>query len=197
MKGKKTIFTSEQERWMREHYAITMNRECANHLGTSMRTMIRYARELGLEKDPDFVRELWRDNCKLMADANRGEGNRGKINLLKYGVPFRFKPGTTNVQRLGVEGGRKRLAKAHARRNETIRKERLRINWGLPQRTKMRLVKNRKATQTRYSLKRMGYVVPGRGSKTVYYTGNTRRSSRTETLAAYRGITIQPMNIEL
>ena len=59
-------FTPEQEQWMRDYFATTLNQECADHLGVSMRTMIRLARRLGLTKDPSFCHEQTMKHCAMM-----------------------------------------------------------------------------------------------------------------------------------
>ena len=52
--------------FLRRHFATTLNEEMADCLGVSMRTMIRKARELGLEKDPEWLRKVWEER-RMMA----------------------------------------------------------------------------------------------------------------------------------
>ena len=61
------------------------------------------------------------------------------------------------------------------------RSERLRIKWGLPQKTCMRVAFRRKnqANNKRYILRSKGYVIE-RGSKIAYITPDTTRSARVE-----------------
>ena len=61
------------------------------------------------------------------------------------------------------------------------RSERLRIKWGLPQKTCMRVAFRRvnQANYKRYILRSKGYVIE-RGSKIVYITPDTTRSARVE-----------------
>lgn len=189
----KTKFTVEQADWMREHYPTTYNQACCDYLGVSMRTMIRFARSLGLTKDPEFVKSISREHCRLMASLNRGEGNAGKANLLIHGERYRFRKGESIEMRKGKAAWEAAKEKIRQSRNETIRKERMRIKWGLPQQTKLKLVCNRKAASTRYCLKRCGYIVEGRGAKCAYYTDCTDRCERLEKTAASCGIDILPM----
>lgn len=51
---------------LRRHFPTTRNEELAGMLGVSRRTVIRKARELGLEKDPDFLHSVWDEN-RMMA----------------------------------------------------------------------------------------------------------------------------------
>lgn len=191
----KIVLTDEQQQWLRDNYATTLNKDCAAHLGISESSVHRWARQLGLTKDPDWFHALVIDRCHMMARLNRGPGNHGKKNLLIYGQPHRFRKGQTNIQRHGEEKERQRIAKAAATRRETIRKERQRIRWGLPQETKLRVISNRKATEARYALKRRGYIIPGRGSMEAYWDENTTRSTVVENNAAKVGIKVQPVEV--
>lgn len=189
----KIEFTDDQADWMRKHYPTTYNQECCDYLGVSMRTMIRFARSLGLTKDPDFVKSISHEHCKLMQSLNRGEGNAGKVNLIKYGPRYQFRKGVTSVQRIGIEAWEAAKEKMRATRNELIRKERMRISWGLPQRTKMKLVGgDRNKIGTRYRLKVRGYIIPERGANEAYYTNETNRCQSLERTAVARGIRVYP-----
>lgn len=48
-----------------EYYPKTKNEEVADMCGVAQRTMIRKARELGLQKDKDFMNSVWGNNLKL------------------------------------------------------------------------------------------------------------------------------------
>lgn len=186
----KIHFTDEQRQWMKDNFHDTTNQECAEHLGVSLRTMIRLAREMGLEKDSEFCHEMTMKNCRLMQRLNKGEGNSGKKNLLKYGVAYRFQKGISNVERHGEEKEAKRLYKAHASRCETIRKERMRVNWGLPQQTKLKIGHNKHHAYIRHSLRKRGYILPLRGGYVAYFDTGTRRGTGIEQTANENGFTI-------
>ena len=57
---------------MRRHYHNTLNRELAEMLGVSERSVTRKAREMGLEKDKSFVASLSREHL-LLANARSKE----------------------------------------------------------------------------------------------------------------------------
>jgi len=190
----KIVLTPEQEDWLCEHYATTYNKDCAAHLGISESSLHRHARRLGLKKDPKWFYQVELLHCQMMADANRGSGNHGIKNLLIYGAPHRFKKGVTSRERLGDEKERQRLEKSAATRRETIRKERMRINWGFEQQTKLKIGHDRKRAMTRYALKKRGYIIPERGSRVAYWDSNTNRSPIVEQHATDRGITIASIN---
>lgn len=189
----KIVLTDEQRKYLVENYHDTLNKELAAHLGFSEGTLHRFARDMGLKKDPEWFHALVLERCRMMARLNRGPGNHGKKNLLTHGVRSRFKKGQTNRERYGEEKERQRILKAAATRRETVRKERMRVNWGLPQETKLRVFQNRKASYIRHSLKRAGYILQGRCAWEAYYTADTHRITSLEQSAQQNGITISSL----
>ncbi len=195
MKGKKHRITREQEAWLIENYADTKNEDLLAHIGweaNAGRSLRRIAVRLGLAKSKDFMRATQAKATAHARIANQGEGNAGARNLRIYGKAHQFKKGVTSRQRLGDERENERLRKMRISRNETIHKERIRINWGFEQQTKLRLISNPKQTMTRHALKKRGYIVPCRRATTVYYDSDTVRSEKVERRAAERGIIIKP-----
>lgn len=190
----KIVLTDDQQQWLRDNYATTLNKDCAAHLGISESSVHRWARQLGLTKDPDWFHALVMERVRMMAAVNRGPGNHGKKNLLIYGAPHRFKKGVTSRERLGDEKELQRLEKSAATRRETIRKERMRINWGFEQQTRLKIGHDRKRALTRYALKKRGYIIPERAARVAYWDSNTNRSPIVEQHAADRGITIASIN---
>ena len=178
---------------MVENFADTKNAELAARLGCGESTVHRLARQLGLTKSREYMVRCNRNSLEACWLANKGEGNHGKNNLIIYGARYRFKKGERPIDRIGAEGEARRLEKVRAKRNELIRRERLRIKWGLPQLTKIKLVLDEKAGQlqrmSRYALKQKGYIVT-RGAKVIYYDGSTQRSAIVERNARKKGLTI-------
>lgn len=191
----KIVFTDEQRQWLIDNYPTTLNRDLAAHLGISESSVHRWARLLGVKKDPDWFHGLVLERCALMARLNRGEGNNGKNNLAILGEKTRFRKGQTNRERYGEENERRRIQRATESRRETVRKERMRVRWGLPQETKLRVIRNRPATELRYTLKRHGYIIPHRGATTVYYDASTNRRDVLEQHAA--ALNIQVLSVEV
>lgn len=74
-------------RTLREHFSDTKNADLAVELGISQRTVVRKARELGLEKSPNFTRALNEQNLKLMQAINRCVRNRGMIGKGEHRSP--------------------------------------------------------------------------------------------------------------
>ena len=181
--------TPEQLAWFRENFDHTKNQELADHLGTSIRTVTRMARELGLWKTKEFVAAMQRNASEHGARATRlMGGNAGAVNLLKYGKATRFKPGTSQKDRMSAEA----LAAMHRRigesRKETFRKERIRVNWGFEQQTNLRVIRcPPEKVYVRNKLRKRGYEIP-RASNEATVTNETRRSIRMEARAEKMGI---------
>lgn len=192
MRGVKVRFTVEQELWLEAHFPTVSNAECARHCGCGWRTIVRKARAMGLVKSCEFMEQSWRSGVDAMR-MNSGEGNKGLENLLKYGAKHRFKKGVTPLQRLGPEREAERVRKAQESRNKTIKSERVRINWGFEQKTKLRLVRQpQQWVNYRFTMKRRGYIV-SRGSREIYYNDNTNRSAAVEKNAQAAGLIIKEL----
>lgn len=70
------VWTDEQLMLLRRFFPIMFNRPLARWIGVSMRTLIRKARELGLEKKPGFLEERRRDISRQAGEAIRLSGNK-------------------------------------------------------------------------------------------------------------------------
>jgi len=185
--GKMTL-TDEERVWMEEHFAHTKNEEVARHLGVSLRTAVRLAREMGLEKNAEFVRAMQANAVHHAARTNRGQGNAGKANLLKYGKAYQFKPGIGNKDRLSAEAFSEMHRRSAETRKRTVMAERRRVAFGLEQKTDLRVIKAPKAKIClRNRLRKRGYVVP-RASSDATIAADTRRSATLEQRAEKMGI---------
>ena len=185
--GKMTL-TDEERKWMEEHFSHTKNEEVACRLGVSLRTAVRLAREMGLEKNAEFVRAMQANAVHHAARANRGQGNAGKANLLKHGKAYQFKPGIGNKDRLSAEALSEMYRRSADTRKRTVMAERRRVAFGLEQRTALRLVKAPRAKIClRYELRKRGYVVT-HASSDAARTADTRRSATLEQRAEKMGI---------
>ena len=184
--GKKYYFTKEQEHWLREHFPNTSNKECAEHLGITLDPLKRIIREMGLKKSREYIHDIMVKAGNASARAQKGTGY-GTANL----IPFIFKKGMRPVDRFGEEVEQRRVERIRKAANELIRKERMRIAWGLPQRTRRKFGCNEKKIAMRGRLKQKGYIVD-RGLNECYYDDNTNRSALMEKHATAMGLTIAP-----
>lgn len=181
---KKIILTERQAEWLREHFPDTINRECAEKLGISRYTMKRIIREMGLSKSREYIHDNMVKAGKASARAQEGTG---------YGTAYLipFKKGTRPIDRFGEEIEMQRIERIREAANELIRKERLRIKWGLPQLTRRKFGTNEKKIAMRGRLKKKGYIVREM-DRSIQYNGNTNRSLVMERNAASMGITFEP-----
>lgn len=85
-------------RTLRELFPTTKNADLAIELGVSERTLVRKARELGVNKDPVWQSEVWEENRKLAHFANRIKPNAGQRILIEVGKPYRFQKGQPKVE---------------------------------------------------------------------------------------------------
>lgn len=79
---------------LKKHFPTTLNEEMAEMLGVSQRTMIRKARELGLEKDPEWLTRIWNERRIMAQASNRAKGYPGSFQKgRRYNPDGEFKPG--------------------------------------------------------------------------------------------------------
>lgn len=161
-RGVKKNFTGEEVAWLISNYANTKNAECMERLGVSHRTMRRLATKLGLEKSPEFMRQAQRHAAHEAAIANMG-GNRGAVNLLRYGKATRYRKGHSVRETMTEEQWSELHRKKGETLRETYRKERSRAAFGR-QKTKLRVFRQPRATVCfRSNLRKHGYLI-ARGS---------------------------------
>ena len=179
--GVKIVLTEKQEAWLIKHFKHTKNAEIAAKLGVSETTMHRHARRLGLKKTPQFVAKCQREMTEA---AKRSHLINGTYPPKGFQIPGKekgyFKIGETNLQRLGPKREAERIRKATASREKTRKSERARAVFGLPQRTKLRVIPAPNAKlQLRYYLKKRGYLLDEK-ERIAYYTEETKRGKRIE-----------------
>ena len=92
--GRKINVTKEQQDWLREHYADTLNEELMDALGLKFSTFHRLVRTLGLTKSEAYMNEI---HVKASdATAKWWRINRDKVakkGLPAHLVPYMHKPG--------------------------------------------------------------------------------------------------------
>ncbi|MGN1211361.1 MAG: hypothetical protein ACI4TM_06720 [Candidatus Cryptobacteroides sp.] len=141
--GKKELTDKELD-WLVKKFGNTDNWELADQLGISESTLHRLARRFGLKKSKAFMRRCQQESAKaakyIRDKYGLNEAQRGVYSEnLQKGKKYQFKAGLNNRQRNGEENERNRIISSTITRRETIRRERLRIKAGLPQKTKLKL----------------------------------------------------------
>ena len=83
--------------YLKANYATTLNEDLAGCLGVSPRTMVRKARELGLQKDAAWISKIW-DERQMMAHAeSKRLGYPGSFQKGQHASPeTEFKPKKQN-----------------------------------------------------------------------------------------------------
>lgn len=197
----KIVLSDKQLAYLDRHFKNTKNAELAAKLGISWRSVVRIARKRGLEKTPQFRRKCQR----ACADAAIvSHLTHGTYPPKGYKIPGsekgQFKPGETPRHRLGKRKDEARIKKAAATLAKTRKLEHARWVWGLDQQTNLRVGKQSiKRIQTRYYLKKRGYVLvenPQTGSW-AYWTAETRRALRLEASKEWHFFHFAPLPPEL
>ena len=191
--------TEKETGWIVRHYRRTKNADIMEKYGIGESALYRVARKYGLKKSRQQMKktqanataaahqackdygiyEETRERQTRAAAERRARGER---------IPGSFMPGESNRTRFGRKRFAQIIAKATATRNESIRKDRMRIRWGLPQKTKLKLVGGgHQRACHRYLFRKHGYIVP-RGSNEVYYDNDTTRSVQMEQNARLWGL---------
>lgn len=133
MKGLKTVWTGEMIAKLTAEFPVRFSRDVGKDMGISIRTVIRKARELGLEKESGFLDTNRKEITARAREARPANATKGDSTFrIPGGEAFQFKKGQP---RHPVD-----YEKIHEKRNETIKKEKLRIKYGLQQKTKLKLI---------------------------------------------------------
>lgn len=130
-----TDWTPELIEKLKAEFPVRMTPELVREWGISLRTIIRKARELGINKADNF-HELNQTKINELISKNLPPNPyKGLKGLKGWTVPggekFQFKKG--ELPKIDYE-------KALKTRLETIRKEKMRLKYGLKQKTKIKLV---------------------------------------------------------
>lgn len=87
----------EQKLWLRLNFPHMATILCAMRLGISLRSVIRIARQMGLEKTKQFMKECQAHANKKSVESNLKNGTfppKGYYSPnLQKGKPYQFKPG--------------------------------------------------------------------------------------------------------
>ena len=202
--------TEKQEQYIIRHFSNTKNSVLLEKLGIGEASLHRIARKHGLKKTKQFIRKMRQENCMKAREVcirygvyeDTRERMREKMNdLIRRGepIPGTFVKGQSNKDRFSTKRFREIMEKTRTKRIETIRKERLRMRWGLPQKTRMIIFpeecrKSRKDKSVhRHLFRKYNYIV-GRGEDDIYYDEETERRPLMEANAHRYGLRILPLN---
>lgn len=198
--------TPELEERFRKLYPVTMNRDMMRLFGISFSTMQRFKRQLGLEKKMRTIRHKQAQLTKKICEENgyydsiRGHApSDAAIEATKQMWRDGFHP-MKALRKKNPRKYKRTCQRWSEQRTELMRKERLRVNWGLDQETNLRIPYdpyNKKRTSFRNTCKQVGYI-PGNARIheerwIIYYDDNTRRGAIRERNGQKLGFKFMPL----
>ena len=209
------VLNDEQREWLCRWFPVTENCRLAKTMGISIYKLHDFARELGMTKSEAGLRAIRRRQAKAAAKTNERNGcydrKRGhppseatlKGNLKRW-EEERLGLRENALLKMKRENPKKYKAtmeKKRQERKESIRKEKMRIIYGLERKTRLKVVVLKKYTQSqthhRHSALLRGYLLdmdcsegqPGR--YVIYYDDETQRSAKFEANCIKDGFTFQ------
>ena len=172
----KIILTPEQEQYLQDNYATVIHHTLCEHLGISTRTLVRMARARGLVKDMKAIEGQKRERISKALRHLSVIGEL-KVTAPQNGIKSRFKKGFNPTELFGEEKVKEMHKKSAESRRRVFIEERARVTFGLPQRTKLRVVRQpRQKIEDRCYLKRIGYIIDD-VNNIAYWTPETRRAT--------------------
>ena len=174
----KVFLTEEQDAYLRENYETIINDTLCKHLGVSVRTLVRLARERGLTKDRAAIEGQRREKLsKAVRESLRKKGYKGNP---QNGIVTRFKKGFNAIEFFGREKFDEMHKKSVETRKKHFAEERARVTFGLPKRTNMKVSRQPRAKiSARNYLKGRRYIIDD-VNNIAYYTEDTIRSYKLE-----------------
>ena len=186
-KPKRFVWTPEHDDILKERFQSEYLHKIAAHLGFSLSSVAKHARELGLRKDNPTGRnrdarafvEMEYTNLSYQEMAERTGMHKESIRII--------------ARELGLERTPEQYRTIRSRRRkELVQKERRRIIFGLDQKTNIKVVSNLRKIRLRGSLKRLGYII-GADGHTFYYDSTLRRHPVREAHGKTFGFTFLPL----
>ena len=209
------VLNDEQRAWFCQWFPTIENRRLAKAMGVSLYKIHSFARELKLTKSEEGLQAIKRRQTKAAAKTNERNGcydrKRGhapseatlegiRRRWEEYHQGLRETPQDT-AKRKHPRKWKASLKMRSKNRKEMIRKEKLRIIYGLERKTSLKVVVmkpyTRSQTAHRSNALKRGYLLdtdcsegqPGR--YVIYYDDETQRSARFETNCIKDGFTFQ------
>lgn len=197
--------TPELEAHFRRLYPVTLNRDMMRMFGISFSTMQRFKRELGLQKKMKTIRHKQAQWAKRICEENGYyESMRGKapceaaMEATRQLRASGWHP--MQVVRKNKRRYQRLMQKRSEKRKELMRKERLRVNWGLEQSTNLHLPYDpygKKRTSFKSTCRQVGYI-PGKAHNPaerwiIYYNQDTKRGELREKHGIALGFKFEPL----
>ncbi len=176
------------------------NRRLMRWFGISHSTCERFKRELGLKKDMTAIRKQLAKDVKKICEKNgyydslRGRApSEAAIEATRKRFAEGFHP-WAHLKKTNPRKFKRGVMKRTEKRNKSIRKDRLRVKYGLEQKTKMHLpfapLSHRASSQKHVMIKQNDYFADPDHPDWVCYDAQTRRSERREATARRHGLIV-------
>ena len=212
-KTHRLVLNDEQRAWLCKWFPTIENKRLAKAMGISLYKLHCFAREMNLTKSEEGLLAIMRRKTKATTKTNHKNGcydrKRGHppSEATLEGTRRRWEEIRAGLRESPQEAAKRKhprkwkalLKKRSENRKEMIRKERLRIIYGLERKTKLKIVVvkpyTRSQTNHRHSALRRGYLLdmdcsegqPGRYA--IYYDDETERSAKFEANCIKDGFT--------
>ena len=209
VRGVKAYYlTPELEAHFVRLYPITLNRDMMRLFGISFSTMQRFKRELGLQKKMKTIRHKQAQLAKRICEENGYyESMRGKapceaaMEATRQLRASGWHP--MQVVRKNKRRYQRLMQKRSEKRKELMRKERIRVDWGMEQNTNLHIPYDpygKRRTSFKSTCKRVGYI-PGNAHKPserwiIYYTNETQRGELREKHGTALGFKFEPLKLQ-
>ena len=170
-----------------DHYKAMSNASLAKHLGISLSCLRKKLHVLGLHKCPvTKAMTVAETVCRLYSSHSHNEIAR------LTGISTRTVSRIVKKNHLSRTLDDARQIRSRSRRS-IIKREKARVLFGLPQKTNIKVVGNKKRVVLKSILKSYGYlVIPGRN--TLYYHENLKRHPIRESNGERLGLRFRPMS---
>ncbi len=200
--------TPELEAHFVRLYPTTMNRDMMRLFGISFSTLQRFKRELGLQKKMKTIRHKQAQLAKRICEENGYyESMRGKapceaaMEATRQLRASGWHP--MQVVRKNKRRYQRLMQKRSEKRKELMRKERIRVDWGMEQNTNLHIPYDpygKRRTSFKSTCKRVGYI-PGNAHKPserwiIYYTNETQRGELREKHGIALGFKFEPLKLQ-
>ena len=94
------FWNQEMMQFLKKNFATMLNDDLSEWLGVSVRTVVRKARELGLEKDAAWLKGIWNERRKMAIASTKVNGNAGMFRKGFHASPAtEFKKGHTSYNK--------------------------------------------------------------------------------------------------
>lgn len=199
--------TPELEARFRKLYPVTMNRDMMRLFGISFSTLQRFKRDLGLHKNMRTIRHKHAQVVKRICEENGYyDSLRGKqpseacIEASRRKRASGFHP-LTELKKKNPRKYRRVVQQLSEARKELVRKEKIRVEWGLGQDTKIHIPYDpygRKRSIFKNTCKAVGYI-PGNAHDPaerwkIFYTPDTKRGRIRERNGEKLGFKFEPLS---